>query len=120
MTFVNRAMGILLGLLLALPWLGLAQELPWGVTALCVLSGFQLRLLDRRWDRRGGALDWISHVRMAPARLLPWGAAVIIALIIYTMTMEKMRQIAMLKLIGAPDRTSKKQLGHIFSSERFG
>ncbi|MEW6627519.1 MAG: hypothetical protein AB1431_12110, partial [Pseudomonadota bacterium] len=81
MTFVNRAMGILLGLLLALPWLGLAQELPWGVTALCVLSGFQLRLLDRRWDRRGGALDWISHVRMAPARLLPWGAAVIIALI---------------------------------------
>ncbi len=81
MTFVNRAMGILLGLLFALPWLGLAQELPWGVTALCVLSGFQLRLLDRRWDRRGGALDWISHVRMAPARLLPWGAAVIIALI---------------------------------------
>jgi len=32
-------------------------------------------------------------------------SAVIIALIIYTMTMEKMRQIAMLKLIGAPDRT---------------
>jgi len=32
-------------------------------------------------------------------------SAVIIALIIYTMTMEKMRQIAMLKLIGSPDRT---------------
>jgi putative ABC transport system permease protein len=32
-------------------------------------------------------------------------SAVIIALIIYTMTMEKVRQIAMLKLIGAPDRT---------------
>lgn len=32
-------------------------------------------------------------------------SAVIIALIIYTMTMEKLRQIAMLKLIGAPDRT---------------
>jgi putative ABC transport system permease protein len=32
-------------------------------------------------------------------------SAVIIALIIYTMTMEKIRQIAMLKLIGAPDRT---------------
>ena len=30
-------------------------------------------------------------------------SAVVIALIIYTMTMEKMRQIATLKLIGAPD-----------------
>lgn len=32
-------------------------------------------------------------------------SAVIIALIIYTMTMEKIKQIATLKLIGAPDRT---------------
>ncbi|MEQ1716352.1 MAG: ABC transporter permease [Hyphomicrobium sp.] len=32
-------------------------------------------------------------------------SAVIIALIIYTMTMEKMKQIATLKLIGAPDKT---------------
>jgi putative ABC transport system permease protein len=32
-------------------------------------------------------------------------SAVIIALIIYTMTMEKIRHIAMLKLIGAPDHT---------------
>lgn len=32
-------------------------------------------------------------------------SAVIIALIVYTMTMEKLRQIAMLKLIGAPDST---------------
>ena len=32
-------------------------------------------------------------------------SAVIIALIIYTMTMEKLRHIAMLKLIGAPDKT---------------
>ena len=32
-------------------------------------------------------------------------SAVVIALIIYTMTMEKLRQIATLKLIGAPDRT---------------
>lgn len=31
--------------------------------------------------------------------------AVVIALIIYTMTMEKLKQIATLKLIGAPDRT---------------
>ena len=31
-------------------------------------------------------------------------SAVIIALIIYTMTMEKLKQIATLKLIGAPDR----------------
>jgi putative ABC transport system permease protein len=30
---------------------------------------------------------------------------VVIALIIYTMTMEKLKQIATLKLIGAPDRT---------------
>ena len=32
-------------------------------------------------------------------------SAVVIALIIYTMTMEKTKQIATLKLIGAPDRT---------------
>lgn len=32
-------------------------------------------------------------------------SAVIIALIIYTMTLDKMREIATLKLIGAPDRT---------------
>lgn len=32
-------------------------------------------------------------------------SAVIIALIVYTMTMEKLRSIATLKLIGAPDRT---------------
>jgi putative ABC transport system permease protein len=32
-------------------------------------------------------------------------SAVIIALIIYTMTMDKLKQIATLKLIGAPDRT---------------
>ncbi|WP_339758551.1 ABC transporter permease [uncultured Sulfitobacter sp.] len=32
-------------------------------------------------------------------------SAVVIALIIYTMTMEKLRHIATLKLIGAPDRT---------------
>jgi putative ABC transport system permease protein len=32
-------------------------------------------------------------------------SAVIIALIIYTMTMEKLKEIATLKLIGAPDRT---------------
>jgi len=32
-------------------------------------------------------------------------SAVIISLIIYTMTMDKLREIATLKLIGAPDRT---------------
>ena len=32
-------------------------------------------------------------------------SAVIIALIVYTMTMDKIREIATLKLIGAPDRT---------------
>ena len=37
--------------------------------------------------------------------LLLMVSAVIIALIIYTMTMDKLREIATLKLIGAPDRT---------------
>ena len=37
--------------------------------------------------------------------ILPSVSAVGIALIIYTMTMEKLKQIATLKLIGAPDRT---------------
>ncbi|MDI4663724.1 ABC transporter permease [Xanthobacter autotrophicus] len=37
--------------------------------------------------------------------ILLFVSAVIIALIIYTMTMEKLKQIATLKLIGAPDRT---------------
>jgi putative ABC transport system permease protein len=32
-------------------------------------------------------------------------SGVIIALIIYTLTMDKIREIATLKLIGAPDRT---------------
>ncbi|MFG1463470.1 FtsX-like permease family protein [Xanthobacter sp. DSM 24535] len=32
-------------------------------------------------------------------------SAVIIALIVYTLTIEKLKQIATLKLIGAPDRT---------------
>ena len=32
-------------------------------------------------------------------------SAVIIALIVYTLTMDKMRSIATLKLVGAPDRT---------------
>jgi ABC-type transport system, involved in lipoprotein release, permease component len=32
-------------------------------------------------------------------------SAVIIALIVYTLTMEKLKEIATLKLIGAPDRT---------------
>src|SRR4029079_5339628 len=43
-------------------------------------------------------------------------SAVIIALIIYTMTMEKLRQIAMLKLIGAPDRT----LAHMMVEQSLG
>ncbi len=37
--------------------------------------------------------------------ILPLVSAVVIALIIHTMTMEKLKQIATLKLIGAPDRT---------------
>lgn len=39
------------------------------------------------------------------ATILLLVSAVIVALIIYTLTMDKMREIATLKLIGAPDRT---------------
>jgi putative ABC transport system permease protein len=37
--------------------------------------------------------------------LLTFVSAVVIALIVYTLTMDKVREIATLKLIGAPDRT---------------
>lgn len=45
------------------------------------MGGFQLRLADRRWERRAGLGDWVSHIRMAPQRLLPWGATATVALI---------------------------------------
>lgn len=72
--------GLMLGLLLASPMIapGLFSA---GVGALFVMGGFQLRLADRRGDRRGGVRHWVSHMRMAPRRLIPWGATATVALI---------------------------------------
>lgn len=72
--------GLLLGLLLASPLIA-PGLLPWGVEALFIIGAFQLRLADRRWDMRDGWRSWISHIRMAPLRLIPWGAAATVALI---------------------------------------
>lgn len=72
--------GLLLGLLLASPLIA-SGLLPWGVEALFIIGAFQLRLADRRWDMRDGWRSWISHIRMAPLRLIPWGAAATVALI---------------------------------------
>jgi putative ABC transport system permease protein len=72
----------------------------------------------RRWkhlaaltDQQQSDLLTLSVVNRARVQLgmftvvLLFVSAVIIALIIYTMTMDKRREIATLKLIGAPDRT---------------
>ena len=72
--------GLLLGLLLASPLIA-PNLMPWGVEALFIIGGFQLRLADRRWSMRNGWSNWISHIRMAPARLIPWAAAATVALI---------------------------------------
>lgn len=77
---LGLAHGLLLGLLLASPIVAPAL-LPYAVSALFLLGGFQLRLADRRWDLRGGPAAWISHIRMAPRRLIPWGAASVAALV---------------------------------------
>ena len=74
------AHGLLLGLLLASPLLA-PGLMSWGMEALFILGGFQLRLADRRQDMRRPLSSWVSHIRMAPRRLLPWGAAATVALI---------------------------------------
>lgn len=74
------AHGLLLGLLLASPVVA-PGLLTYGVSALFLLGGFRLRLADRRWDLRGGPTAWISHIRMAPRRLVSWGAAAVAALV---------------------------------------
>lgn len=77
---VGLAHGLLLGLILASPLV--APDLfPWGVQALFLLAGFELRLADRRWSLRGGLGGWISHIRMTPQRLIPWTAAAVVATI---------------------------------------
>lgn len=77
---LGLAHGLLLGLLLASPLVA-PGLLPWAIQILFLLGGFQLRLADRRWDRRGGLRGWVSHIRMAPRRLIPWGAAAVVAMI---------------------------------------
>ena len=77
---LGLAHGLLLGLLLASPLVA-PDLLPWGIDALLLVGGFQVRLADRRWTLRGGAKAWISHIVMAPTRLFRWGAIAVIALI---------------------------------------
>lgn len=74
------AHGLLLGLVLASPLIAPAL-LPWGVEALFIVAAFQLRLADRRWEARAGLRGWISHIRMAPLRLVPWAGTAVVALI---------------------------------------
>ncbi|EQB31745.1 hypothetical protein [Sphingobium ummariense] len=73
------AHGLLLGLVLASPLVG-PSLIRWGIEALFVITAFQLRLADRRWDLRNGWRGWVSHVRMAPGRLLPWAGIAAVAL----------------------------------------
>ncbi|KEQ51919.1 hypothetical protein [Sphingobium chlorophenolicum] len=77
---LNLAHGLLLGLVLAAPLIA-PSLLPWGAEALFIIAAFQLRLADRRWETRAGLRGWISHIRMAPLRLLPWAGTAIVALI---------------------------------------
>ncbi len=74
------AHGLLLGGVIACP--AFAPDLmPMGTLALFLMGGFQLRLADRRWQTRPGKAEWISHIRMAPQRVLPWAALCISVLI---------------------------------------
>lgn len=73
------AHGLLLGLVLASPMIG-PGWLSWGIEALFIVAAFQLRLADRRWETRAGLLGWASHIRMAPARLVPWAGTAVVAL----------------------------------------
>ncbi|AJR24463.1 MULTISPECIES: hypothetical protein [Sphingobium] len=77
---LGAAHGLLLGLVLAAPLIAPAL-LPWGAEALFIIAAFQLRLADRRWDTRAGLQGWISHIRMAPLRLVPWAGTAVVALI---------------------------------------
>ncbi|SCW57279.1 hypothetical protein SAMN02927924_01455 [Sphingobium faniae] len=74
------AHGLLLGLVLAAPWIG-TQVMLWGIEALFIMGAFQLRLADRRFALRPGWRGWTSHIRMAPQRLVAWAALAIAALI---------------------------------------
>lgn len=74
------AHGLLLGGVIAAPAFA-PNLMPMGTQALFLMGGFQLRLADRRWQGRARAADWISHIRMAPQRVLPWAALCLSAFI---------------------------------------
>lgn len=74
------AHGLLLGLALACSWRA-PDLLPVGIDALLLIGGFQLRLADRRFTLRLGAKEWVSHIIMAPTRLIRWAAAAMVVLI---------------------------------------
>lgn len=76
---LGMAHGLLLGLVLASPVIG-PGWLVWGIEALFIVAAFQLRLADRRWETRAGLRGWASHIRMAPARLVPWAGTAVVAL----------------------------------------
>ncbi|HKY80220.1 MAG TPA: hypothetical protein VJM09_01960 [Sphingobium sp.] len=77
---LGLAHGLLLGLVLASPAVA-TDWLPWGIEALFIVAGFQLRLADQRWETRAGLRGWASHIRMAPSRLVPWAGTAVVALI---------------------------------------
>ncbi|PJG48767.1 hypothetical protein CAF53_11350 [Sphingobium sp. LB126] len=77
---LGLAHGLLLGLVLASPLVA-PSLLPWGAEALFIIAAFQLRLADRRWETRAGLRGWISHIRMAPLRLVPWAGTAVVAAI---------------------------------------
>lgn len=70
----------------------------WKHLAAITQQGQELILTESLVDRARRQIGLFTTLLMTVS-------AVIIALIIYTMTMEKLKQIATLKLIGAPDRT---------------
>ncbi|MEC3951301.1 hypothetical protein [Sphingobium sp. HWE2-09] len=78
---LGLAHGLVLGLVLACPLVA-PDLLPWGIDALLLVGGFQLRLADRRFTLRPGIWGWFSHIRMAPTRLFRWGAAALAAMIV--------------------------------------
>ncbi len=88
-----------------------AQLHPGADAALVAETAQRWKHLAALTDRQQSDLLTMSVVNRARVQLgmftvvLLFVSAVIIALIIYTMTMDKLREIATLKLIGAPDRT---------------
>lgn len=74
------AQGLTLGMLIACPIIA-PDMLPWAIDAWLLIGGFQLRLADRRFTLRTGGMEWVSHIRMAPWRLVRWGVIATVALI---------------------------------------